>query len=68
MKVKFENLNNNDCEHEIIFLSLTKFPSNAEEISVIFDGSKYVTKVNFDDKGRRSFRWCGKTYEFEILK
>lgn len=68
MKVKFENLNNNDTEHEIIFLSLTKYASDKEKISVLFDGAEYVSGAYFDNKGRRSFKRYGKTYGFEIMK
>ena len=68
MKVKFENLNNNDVEHQIIFLSLTKYASGKEKIVVLFDGAEYASDVYFDSKGRRSFKRCGKTYDFEIVK
>ena len=68
MKVKFENLNNNDTEHEIIFRSLTMYPSGAETITVLFDGFTYSSRVHFDEKCRRSFKRCGKTYNFEIVK
>ena len=68
MKVKIENLNNNDTEHEIIFCCLTRFPSGAETITVLFDGFTYSSRVHFDEKGRRSFKHCGKTYNFEIVK
>ena len=66
MKVVFENLNNNDTEHEIIFLNLTKYASGAEKIAVLFDGVEYRSNVYVDYKGRRSFKRCGKTYDFEI--
>lgn len=68
MKVVFENLNNNDTEHEIIFLSITKYASGTEKITVLFDGIKYVSVVYFDSKGRRSFKRTGKTYDFEIVR
>jgi hypothetical protein len=67
MKVTFRNLNNNDTDHEIIFLSLTKYASGKEEISVLFDGSEYKTGVYFDYRGNRSFKRCGKVYDFEIV-
>lgn len=66
--VLFENLNNNDTEHEIIFLNLTMYASGREKITVLFDGVEYKTDVYFDAKGRRSFKRCGKTYNFEIEK
>ena len=68
MKVVFENLNNNDTEHDIIFLNLTTYASGAERITVLFDGVEYVSDVYFDAKGRRSFKRCGKTYDFEIVR
>ena len=68
MKVVFENLNNNDVEHEIIFLSLAKYASGAEKISVLFDGFEYTSGVCFDGKGRRSFKRCGKTYNFKVIR
>ena len=68
MKVVFENLNNNDTEHDIIFLNLTTYASGAERIAVLFDGVEYVSDVYFDAKGRRSFKRCGKTYDFEIVR
>ena len=68
MKVKIENLNNNDTEHEIIFRSLTTYPGGIETITVLFDGFTYSSRVHFDEKGRRSFKHCGKTYNFEIVK
>ena len=68
MKVEIENLNNNDTEHEIIFGSLTIYTSGAETINVLFDGFTYSSRVHFDEKGRRSFKHCGKTYNFEIVK
>ena len=66
MKVVFENLNNNDVEHKIIFLNLTKYASGVERIAVLLDGIKYSSGVYFDGKGRRSFKHCGKTYGFEV--
>ena len=66
MKATIYNLNNNDTEHDIIFLSLTMYASGTEEINVLFDGSEYKTHVHFDDKGHRSFKHCGKTYDFTI--
>ena len=63
MKLTFLNLNNNDTEHEIIFLNLTIYASGAEDITVLFDGSEYRTHVLFDINGNRSFKHCGKTYE-----
>ena len=68
MKVVFENLNNNDYEHDIIFLSLTTYSSGIEDVSVLFDGINYTARVNIDEKGRRSFKRCGKEYGFEIVK
>ena len=68
MRVKIENLNNNDTEHEIIFFSLTTFSSGTETIIVLFDGYPYLSRVYFDEKGSRSFKCCGKTYNFEIVK
>lgn len=68
MKIVFENLNNNDTEHEIIFLNLTKYASGAERIAVLFDGIEYTSRVYFDREGRRSFKHCGKTYDFEIAE
>ena len=68
MKVVFENLNNNDTEHEIVFLSITKYESDHEQIRVLFDGGEYIGNVYFDSKGHRYFRYAGKTYDFEILK
>lgn len=66
MKVTFLNLNNNDTEHEIIFLSLTSYASSKEEIKVLFDGKEYKTPVYFDYNGNRSFKKVGKTYDFKI--
>ena len=68
MKVVFENLNNNDYEHDIIFVSLTTYASGIEVVSVLFDGFYYRGRVNIDEKGRRSFKHCGKEYGFEIVK
>lgn len=68
MKVDFQNLNNNDTEHEIIFLSLTEYASGKEDIRVLFDGLEYVTSVVFDKYGRRSFKHCGKIYDFQIVE
>lgn len=68
MKVKFENLNNNDTEHTIIFLHLTTYASWAERITVLFDDIEYESNVYFDSKGRRSFKRCGKTYDFQIIE
>lgn len=68
MKVKFENLNNNDTEHEIIFLHITTYASGTERITVLFDGIEYESNVYFDSKGRRSFKRCGKTYDFQIVE
>ena len=62
----FYSLNNNDTPHEIIFLSITKYASGAEKISVLFDGVEYKGNVYFDAKGNRSFKHCGKTYNFEL--
>lgn len=64
MKVKFFNLNNNDTSHEIIFINLTKYASVAERIKVLFDGLEYAATVYFDSKGRKSFKHCGKSYDF----
>lgn len=66
MKVTFTNLNNNDTDHEIVFLSLTAYANNTERIEVLFDGLKYAAPVHIDRTGRRSFRHCGKVYDFEI--
>lgn len=66
MKVTFSSLNNNDTEHDIIFLHLTMYASGTEDITVLFDGLEYTSPVYFDSKGRRSFRHCGKVYDFEI--
>lgn len=66
MKVQIYNLNNNDTEHEIIFLNLTAYASGSEKIEVLFDGKEYRANVHFDNKGRRSFRKCGKVYDFII--
>lgn len=41
MKVVFENLNNNDAEHEIIFLKLTTYANGLERIAVLFDGIEW---------------------------
>ena len=68
MKVVFENLNNNDYEHDIIFVSLTTYSSGIEVVSVLFDGIHYSAKVNIDEKGHRSFKRYGKVYDFEIVK
>lgn len=68
MKAVFENLNNNDYEHDIIFVSLTTYSSGIEVVSVLFDGFYYRERVNIDEKGRRSFKHCGKEYGFEIVK
>ena len=68
MKVVFENLNNNDYEHDIIFLSFKPYSSGIEVVSVLFDGIHYSARVNIDEKGRRSFKHCGKEYGFEIVK
>ena len=67
MNVKFSNLNNNDSEHDIIFLNLTSYASGAEEITVLFDGCGYTSTVYFDKYGNRSFKRCGKSYDFEIV-
>jgi len=68
MKVTFYNFNNNDVDHDIIFLHLTTYASGTEDITVLFDGHEYTSPVYFDNKGRRSFRHCGKVYDFEIAK
>ena len=68
MKVVFENLNNNDYEHDIIFVCLTTFSSGIEVVSVLFDDLFYKVRVNIDEKGHRSFKHCGKEYGFEIVK
>ena len=67
MTVIFENLNNNDTEHEIIFLSLTKYASGTEEIKVLFDGYKHTSNV-YCERGHKYFKWCGKRYNFYIPK
>ena len=66
MKATIYNLNNNDTEHEIIFISLTIHADSTEDITVLFDGKEYKTHVRFDDKGRRRFKHCGKVYDFTI--
>ena len=66
MKATFANLNNNDTEHEIIFLNLTFYASGTERITVLFDGAEYTANVYFDMNGNRSFRRCGKVYDFTI--
>lgn len=66
MKVKFYNLNNNDTKHDIIFLSLTTYASGKEEINVLFDGIEYRTPVYYDHSGNKSFKHCGKIYNFNI--
>lgn len=68
MKVVFENLNNNDYEHDIIFVRLTTYSSGIEVVSVLFDGIYYSARVNIDEKGHRSFKRYGKVYDFEIVK
>lgn len=68
MKVVFENLNNNDYKHSIIFISLTTYSSGIEFVSVLFDDIHYRARVKIDEKGRRSFKHCGKDYGFEIVK
>ena len=60
MKVVFENLNNNDTEHDIIFLNLTTYASGAERITVLFDGVEYVSDVYFDAKGAAASSAAGK--------
>ena len=66
MKVTFENLNNNDTAHDIVFESVTKYASGREKILVSIDGNEYRTFVNVDNKGQRYFKWCGKTYNIII--
>lgn len=68
MKVSFINLNNNDTYHEIIFLNLTSYASGSEKITVLFDGLEYKASVYFDSNGNRSFKHCGKVYDFQIDK
>lgn len=68
MKVEFLNLNNNDTDHSIIFLSLTEYASGKEKITVLFDGTEYTADVYFNKDGSRSFRYCGKVYDFRIVK
>ena len=68
MKAVFENLNNNDYEHDIIFVSLTTYSSGIEVVSVLFDGFYYRGRVNIDEKGRRSFKHCGKEYGLKIVE
>lgn len=68
MKVLFNNLNNNDIDHEIIFLNLTIYASGAEDITVLFDGTEYKTHVFFSDHGNRYFMHCGKSYDFKVIK
>ena len=68
MKVVFENLNNNDYEHDIIFLCLEIYSSGFEIVTVLFDGLYYRDRVNIDEKGHRSFKRYGKVYNFEIVK
>ena len=67
MKAVFENLNNNDYEHDIIFLCLEIYSSGFEIVTVLFDGFYYRGRVNIDEKGRRSFKHLGKEYAFEIV-
>lgn len=66
MKVNFYNLNNNDNEHEIIFLSLTTYANGQETITVLFDGIQYSAPVIIDHRGKRSFKRAGKIYDFTI--
>lgn len=66
MKVVFDNLNNNDTEHEIIFLNLTIYASGTEDIIVLFDGLEYKAHVYFDNHGNRYFKHDGKIYNFNI--
>lgn len=66
MNSTFYNMNNNDTTHDIIFLHLVSFASGAEKISVLFDGIEYSAPVFFDSNSNRSFRRCGKVYDFEI--
>ena len=68
MKVDFQNVNNNDTYHDIIFLNLTSYASGAEEIKVLFDGYEEKHWVLFDYQGGRYFKHAGKTYEFEIVE
>lgn len=67
MKAVFENLNNNDYEHDIIILCLEIYSSGFEIVTVLFDGYYYRGRVNIDEKGRRSFKRLGKEYAFEIV-
>ena len=67
MKAVFKNLNNNDYEHDIIFLCLEIYSSGFEIVTVLFDGFYYRGRVNIDEKGHRSFKHCGKVYDFEIV-
>ena len=68
MKVVFENLNNNDYAHDIIFVCLSIYSSGIEVVSVLFDGFYYRGRVNIDEKGRRSFKHCGKEYGLKIVE
>ena len=38
----------------------------ADSGTVLFDGAEYKAHVYFDGKGNRSFKHCGKTYDFTI--
>lgn len=64
MKAKFYNLNNNDTEHDIIFLNVTFYASGAEKITVLFDGAEYTANVMFSADGSRFFKHCSKAYHF----
>lgn len=66
MIVTFENLNNNDTDHDIVFLEHTVRASGNETITVLFDDVKHSSPVWKDVQGNRYFRWCGKRYDFEI--
>lgn len=68
MKVVFENLSNNDYDHDIIFVCFTIYSSGIEVVSVLFDDLFYKARVNIDEKGHRNFKHCGKMYGFEIVR
>lgn len=62
--VTFTNLNNNDSEHEIIFISFTYYAAGFSRITVNFDGVLYKAMVHSDPDGKLYFRHFGKDYFF----
>ena len=66
IKVTFENLNNNDTEHEIIFKNITCYAGDFARITVLFDGVIYKVPVRSDADGNLYFRHCGKDYGFSF--